>query len=450
MSLAAYVRERSGHTVTILDNRIEKWDLDHLVDMVLARDPEVIGLTGLTFEAWTMVDFSARIRKKAPGILQVAGGIHANTFAEEMLRESGVDIVVLGEGEETFNDLLEAITSGRDLNSVPGIAFLEGDCCIYTPKRDPVPVLDDLPFPAWDLVPLERYFGKRMGDLMFSRPEQASLFTSRGCPYGCIYCHNLFGRAFRAHSAARVFEEINTLHKEYGIREFQIQDDVFNYDMDRSKAICRRIIENRLDIVLAFPNGVRADRMDDELIDLLYQAGTRRIAYGVESASPRIQKMIKKKVDLRKVSEVAVKTARKGILVKGYFMLGFPSETEEEMQQTIDFARDQAFHVVGFGRAVPLKGTEIYLQANAMGLNVDYDYNQFVYDYSNINMSNVDDKTFERMLRKAFMKGYLGRPSRLFRLLKVFPNKRQIFPYYFIFFLRRLFLPKRSREASIG
>ncbi|MFC1888876.1 B12-binding domain-containing radical SAM protein [Thermodesulfobacteriota bacterium] len=449
MCLGAYIRGNGGHRVSILDNRIEQWEMGRLLDETLDRSPDVVGLTGLTSEARILNEFSIRLREKAPGIRQVVGGVHATCFSEEVLRESGVDVVVSGEGEATLEELVETLVSDGDLGRVAGSAFLDGGRFRRTEPREPIEDLDALPFPAWDLIPVEKYFGKRMGDLLFSRPEQMSLYTSRSCPYQCIYCHNLFGRGFRAQGADSVFEQIKVLYESYKIREFHVQDDIFNLDLNRAKTICRRIIEDNLDLVLAFPNGLRADLMDDELIDLLHRAGARRIAYAVESGSPRVQGMIEKRLDLAKVSDIVAKTAKRGILVKGFFMMGFPTETLEEMRQTIVFARNHAFDVVNFSRVIPTKGTRIYEMAKSIGLKTDHDYDQYVYDYSDINLSSVDDRTFERTIRRAYL-SFMSRPRRLFRLLWLFPNKEQIFPYYFMLMMVKLFTPKRPGKTRVG
>jgi anaerobic magnesium-protoporphyrin IX monomethyl ester cyclase len=299
-----------------------------------------------------------------------------------------------------------------------------------------------MPYPAWDLIPVKKYFGKPMGDQLYHRPEIMTVVTSRSCPYSCIFCHNLFGRGFRARSATNVVDEIRTLHERYGVREIHVQDDIFNLDMDRAKEICRMIIENGPKVFLAFPNGLRGDIMDDELIDLLYRAGARRVCYAVESGSLRIQKMLKKNLNLEKLAVTVRKTAAKGILIKGFFMIGFPTETHDEMMQTIRFARDNDFDTAGFNRVIPTKGTELYEMARELGMKAVFDYDDYSYDYSNINLSAVDNRTLEKTIRKAYFL-FVAKPKRLLRLLWLFPRKRRIFPYFFLLLLIKMFWPKR-------
>ena len=417
------------------------------MERTLTLDPDILGLTCLTIEAPILNEFSKRIRERAPNVFQVAGGVHATCFQGDLLNQAPLDAVVLGEGELTFEQIISARERGDDLSSMKAVAYRDKGVVRCNGGSNTVENLDSLPHPAWDLIPVRKYFGKRMGDLLFARPQQMSVYTSRSCPYKCIYCHQVFGKGFRARSADKVFEEFSILYNEYGIREFHIQDDIFNLDKDRFKTICRRIIDSDMDLAMAFPNGLRADIMDEEGIDLLHRAGARRIAYAVESASLRIQHMIRKRLDLEKLADTVKKTAKRGILVKGFFMLGFPTETKQEMESTFRFARIHDFDVINFSRVIPTKGTELYEMAKQMGLKTDFGFDQYVYDYSTINLSAVDDQTFEKLIRKAY-RTFLNRPRRLFRLIRLFPNKKQIFPYYFFLLLVKLFLPKKPKDLN--
>jgi len=449
MYLAAYARERGHRDVAILDNRLEGWSPERLLRWTLDQRPRVVGMTGLTMEASVLYAFSRALRERAPEVFQVAGGVHATHFTESTLRDSRVDAAVLGEGEETFAALLDRLRDGQEWTDLPGIACLREGGVATNDPRPPLEDLDAMPFPAWDLIPVRRYFGKPMGDLLFSRPELMSLYTTRSCPFECIYCHNMFGRGFRPRSAENVFEEIRTLYERYGIREFHIQDDIFNLKEDRALAICERVARSGMRCVFAFPNGLRADIMTDQLLAAFKRAGVRRVAYSIESASPRIQKLIRKRLDLDKASRVAERSAKMGFLTKGFFMLGFPTETREEMEATIRFARDSAFHIVNFSRVLPNRGTELYRMVTAAGRRIDYDFDNYRYDYSDINLSAVDDETFERLIRKAY-RTFLNRPARLLQLLRLFPSKQRIFPYYVFLLAIKVFARKKPNRSPRG
>jgi anaerobic magnesium-protoporphyrin IX monomethyl ester cyclase len=449
MYLAAFARERGHRDLAILDNRLEGWSRERLLRWTLEQKPKVVGMTGLTMEASVLYAFSRSLREKAPDVVQVAGGVHATHFTESTLRDSRVDLVVMGEGEETFSSVLDRIRGGGPWADLPGIAFLREGEMVQTDPQQPLQDLDIMPFPAWDLIPVERYFGKPMGDLLFSRPELMSLYTTRSCPFECIYCHNMFGRGFRPRSAENVFEEIRILYDRYGIREFHIQDDIFNLKEERALEICERIVRSGMRCVFAFPNGLRADIMTDDLLTAFKRAGVRRVAYSIESASPRIQNLIRKRLDLDKASRVAEKSAKMGFLTKGFFMLGFPTETREEMEATIRFARDSAFHIVNFSRVLPNRGTELYRMVVATGRKIEYDFDNYRYDYSDINLSAVDDETFEGLIRKAY-RSFINRPGRMLQLFRLFPNKRRIFPYYFFLLIIKILARKKPNPSPRG
>lgn len=446
MYLAAYIRQSGKHDVVILDNRLEGWTLERLLTETLRMKPQVVGMSALTMEANVMCAFSHMLRKKAPQVIQVAGGVHATHFTEETLRDASVDAAVLGEGEETFSELMASLPNERPWSDIEGIAYLEADRVIRTSPRAFTQDMDAMPFPAWDLIPVKRYFGKPMGDLLFTRPELMSIYTSRSCPFECIYCHNMFGRGFRPFSAKRVFEEIQTLYRNYGIREFHIQDDIFNLDGDRVIKIFSKVIESNMQCVFAFPNGLRADLMTQDMLDVMKRAGVRRISYSIESASPRIQKLIQKRLNLDKAASITKTTASMGFLTKGFFMLGFPTETQEEMEATIRFARESAFHIVNFSRVLPNRGTALYDMVIDSGQKVDYDFDNYRYDYSDINISAVDDVRFEKLIRKGY-RSFITRPGRLVQLLWLFPGKRRIFPYYVMLLLLKVMARKKPSRG---
>ena len=446
MYLAAYARRQGLADISLIDNRLEGWNLDRLLEKTLAGKPEIVGMTGLTMEASALYTFSRMLRDKAPQVFQIAGGVHATHFTEEALRDSCVDVAVLGEGEVTFAELTHLLAAGKPWSGLPGIAYRENGNLVKTAARSLIDDMDGMPFPAWDLIPVQRYFGKPMGDLLFSRRELMSLYTSRSCPYECIYCHNLFGRGFRPRSAENVFEEIHTLYHQYGIREFHVQDDIFNLRTNRAMEICERVIRSGMRCTFAFPNGMRADIMTEELLKAMKRAGVKRIAYSIESASPRIQNLIRKRLDLEKASRIAAMTAGMGILTKGFFMLGFPTETKEEMEATIRFARDSSFHIVNFSRVLPNRGTELYNMVIDSGKSIAYHFDQYRYDYSDINLSEVDDETYEKLIRKAYWT-FLNRPRRLVQLFRLFPGKNRIFPYYVMLLLIKLFARKKPRRT---
>jgi radical SAM superfamily enzyme YgiQ (UPF0313 family) len=185
------------------------------------------------------------------------------------------------------------------------------------------------------------------------------MFFSRGCPMGCAYCHHIFGRKYRTFSVERTVSQMVSLRDCYNLHEFEIIDDTFNLRLEHAKDAMREIIAQKLDVGIAFTNGLRADRMDEELLDLMQQAGTYRIDYAIESASPRVQKLAKKRLDLERAREVVNMTAERGIVTGCYYMLGFPGETGEEMEATVEYALSLKNHISSFFYLMPFPGTEI-------------------------------------------------------------------------------------------
>jgi hypothetical protein len=206
---------------------------------------------------------------------------------------------------------------------------------IENPEAEPLRELDELPWPDYSLIDLDQY--ARQLSYAYNQRRQGVLVTSRGCPYHCTYCFQLPGTRPRLRSARNVFGEVERLVRHHDVRDFYVVDDVFNLSRRRAMELFDRIIEAKLGIRLYFVNGLRVDRCDREFIDRMVEAGTVWVTFGIESAHPRIARLIKKEVDLDQARELIGYTQRTGIVVNIDTMFGFPTETPEEAQVTLDW-----------------------------------------------------------------------------------------------------------------
>jgi radical SAM superfamily enzyme YgiQ (UPF0313 family) len=302
------------------------------------------------------------VKRLRPQALVIGGGPYVSSLRNRVLDDPNVDILVFDEGEVSYFELVERLARNQSCEGVQGIAFRGPDGKgRVTPARTLIPDLDTLPMPAYHLVDFDAYtaFNPHLdtGGRFFP------IVTSRGCPFRCIYCHDLHGKRTRFRSPDNVLAEIEHLYHAHDVRCFYIYDDIFNVKRDRAKEICRRIVASEMDIAIDFLNGLRADLMDHELIDLMIEAGTYYFAYAVETATPRLQDMIKKYNKLDVLADTIEYTVRQGgnrCVVATYNMIGFPTETEDEVWNTIEFNRSLPHHIADVAVAIPQENTELF------------------------------------------------------------------------------------------
>ena len=444
MALASYARSRGHEDVHILDMKVEDWTPEQCVERLVALRPDVVGLSAMTYEAGCLHEVAKLVKARLPGVIVVAGGPHPSVAADDVLKDENVDFVVRGEGEVTFGDLLDGLRDGRnDWSESLGLSGRARDAAgllveFHNADRPPPDDLDAMPFPAWDLIDHVKYHTVPRGGVIYAHKEFATMFSSRACPWRCTYCHNSYGKTFRERSAENVLAEMRLLVEDYGVKEFVFMDDIFNFRPDRAKQIARGIIDAKWKIKLTFPNGFRGDILDEELVDLLKQAGMYRCMVAVESAVPRIQKVMKKNLKIDKVQRIVDYIAKQNIMVHGAFMLGFPSETSEEMEATIDWAARSSFHTAAFFRVIPFKGTELFRQVEHAGFELPSDWSAYEPYQSEINLSAVEEERILKLRKTAYRRFYLS-PKRMWRIFRLIPNKSNMLPFLTLLFARRAY-----------
>lgn len=419
MALDAYLRQHGYEDNHLFDMRVRKETPDQLLARLLPLRPDVVGLSALTIELDAVHELAALLRRRLPGAKIVVGGPYATSSKRSIMRDPCIDVAVIGEGEDTLVELLDAWRTGGELSRVRGILYRSGGVVHETAERPYLTDLDALPLPSWDRVDMAAYERCDPQDRLAHR-KWAAFYTSRGCPFKCTYCHDVFGKRFRSRSPARVIEEMALLIEKHGTREFHFFDDIFNFDRRRVVAICDEIVRRGWKIHLQFPNGLRADMLDVPTLEAMKAAGTFRVSYAIESASPRIQKQVKKHLKLDRVRTLIEETDRLGILVHGFFMLGFPGETREEVLSTVEWAVSSKLHSVGFFLVSPFEGSP--LADEYVGAAMRLPGEAWAYYDNPHSLSEVPAAEIKRIQKIAYLRFY-AKPWRIARVIQLLPDK---------------------------
>ncbi len=436
--LASCLRKAGDHQAKIIDARLLELSPKETLDEARDFDPDVVGITSLTMEGPVAHQIAALCKERWPNCTVILGGPYTTSDPEKAGGDPNIDFCFQGEAELSFTEWLKAQMDGTDVSQIAGLSYRAGGRVHTNPRADFVENLDDIPFPAWDLADLDKYWEKRFLVYRGMNPHMKGnhgvpMVTSRGCPYRCNYCHNIFGKKVRQRSIQNVIEELILLKEKYGVDEIEIIDDIFNLDIPRAKAFFRAVIDKKLNMSFSFPNGLRSDSFDEELLDLMKEGGAYRLIFAIESGSKRIQKLIRKNLNLEKARANIEMANKKGLFLGGFFMMGFPDEAEEEVQETINFALKSPLHTALFFILTPFPGTDVWTQAVQAGMPVSGNYEHY-YQVS-VNLSRIPTEKLEKLRRKALAKFYLN-PKRVFRFATRVPHfPRRALEYGIILFL---------------
>jgi anaerobic magnesium-protoporphyrin IX monomethyl ester cyclase len=380
--------------------------------------PDLIGHTVLspTFESSRQI--FAALSAALPKAVLVAGGPHPTALPEHTLTDTKASMAVMGEGENTFRELLAALESGASLEGMPGLAYRDGDRVVIGPQRAFEEDINKFPMPAWDLLRPNSYPSAPPQALQLRTPA-VQILTSRGCPYACSYCASFrtMSRSFRPRDMDEVMEEIKYLQREHGVREVMLLDLNFTYDREHALKFCEAIHRHQIDISWKPLAGFRIDAVDDELLRELKRAGCYQLIFGVESFHPDTLAQINKNLDAAIIHEQIRAVKKHGFFVASFFIIGSPGETADKVRYTIREATRSALDFAAFFCWTPMPGA-----ADWSHLGSKIDLTTFHWGNLNYDQADYSDTIPNPELKKLVREGHLtfySRPRRWLKMLRL-------------------------------
>ena len=375
----ASIAERLGIQVKILDCLVHGWDHEedvneHLIRVGLSNDeiqkriidfkPDLIGVNCQFSRQYRIYhQIFSLIKKIDPGIIVVAGGPHATVCPEEVLSDDNCDYLLSGEAEDSFRELIEALGNESKIASIGGLGWKIDGKLHFNPNQKIIEDLDSIPFPAYHLMELDKYFGLNASHGMRHKQRFCPIITSRGCPAKCTFCsaRQVWGNTYRMRSVENVLEEMRLLKDQYGIEEIMFEDDNVTAHAKRAKHLFSRMIEERLDFVWDTPNGAGVWSMDEEMIDLIKKSGCVQLNFPVESGSQHVLKhIIRKPLNLEKVKKLVKYCKIIGLDHSMFLVIGMPGEKLSDMWESFKFAAECGCYSPHISVATPYPGTQLY------------------------------------------------------------------------------------------
>ena len=406
----AAVLEQS-HSVKILDNYLENLNKEQLKKRISLVKPEIVGITSDSFSFSSAVEVANIVKEIDKNIITVIGGPHANVFPDAPLKHDSVDISVYGEGELTAIELWDKIENGGSLKEVKGIGYKNNGKIIINPPRELIKNLDELPFPARHLFPMERYERKEKQYLGIEPIDWMN--TSRGCPFNCTFCDNreIFGN-YRYRSPENVVDEIELLVSEYGIKGVNFREALFTLNKKRVLGICNEIKKRRVDISWFCDS--RIDTVDKEMLLSMKDAGCKTIYYGIESGTQEILDYINKGITIPQIKDIVKLSKECGMTVVGSFMIGIPGEIIDQMHETINFACELRPYLdfAWFAAYLGIPKSQLYLYSKENNF-IDEDFDNGIFT---VKTEEFDRAGMEKLMQYA-VKKFERTPSKMFRRL---------------------------------
>ena len=430
MQLSALLK-KNGHNTDILFASEE-----NAVKEIKRIKPDLIAYSCMSIQWNWLKSMSTFLKKNGIQCPQAVGGIHSTMYPDLTIGHEAIDIICRGEGDYAMLDLCNSIDKKIDYSNIQNLWVKKENNIKKNEVRPKLTSneLTALPFPDRDLYSKYDYFK----DYPF-----VTFVGSRGCPFKCVFCHDTLGKDFRHRSPDNIVNEIVWLKEKYDLEELEIVDDIFNFNIQHAKDVFRKLIDKKLGLKIAFPNGIKYEMIDTELLHLFKQGGVYRIAFGIESGDAQGQKLVRKKTNLQRMNEIIKEANEMGFFVSGFFQMGLPGETHEMIENTINFAVGSNLHTAMFHITTPFPGTPMFkehventiLSGQFNGSREDYEekLRSRVNRRGNfrgehgipLNLSKVSDAELIGLKRKAFAKFYFN-PKRIFSLYRATPVKKRL------------------------
>jgi len=403
LAYCAALCRKEGFEVRIDDCIAEEIDFDGLERMTREYRPGLVILNAITASIKSDLSTADMIKERIDrGIKIGVIGIHGTAVPETCFKISqGLDYVVRGEPEQTVLGVARSLKDGAGVEKVDGISYRSGTGVIHNKDRAFINDLDELPYPAYDLIDRTRY------TLPFTGKQFLLVTTSRGCPNSCNFCtdHTYYGKKFRKRDPEKIADELAFDNINYGTEDFLFWAEGFTQDMDYAKEIARAILKRKLGIRWVC-NG-RVDRVDEEILPLFKEAGCTMIGFGVESGVQEILDRMNKKTKVEQIHRAVGLAKKAGLEVVAHVMLGYPGETKETARKTIDLVKELDVDFAQFYCAVPFPGSKLYEDAEKEGWLNSPNWRFYEQNYSVLNTPFLSGDDAMRLRRKAFLEFYM-------------------------------------------
>ena len=404
----ASVLEKSKYDVNIIDCQALDINYEEFKTELNKKQADIVGITSTTLTYKSALKIIKIAKEVWPKTITLLGGPHVTFWDKESLKECPeLDIVVRKEGEETFLDIVGRIEEGKTYYDTLGTTCRKKEKIIKNDDRPYIENLDDLPFPAHHLWPLERL--TKHGIIIFP------IISSRGCVYWCDFCTTvrMFGRRYRMRTPKNVVDELQYLKKRFGANRFTFYDDAFTVDQDRVLAICREIKNRNLKI--EWDCETRVDMVTKELLVEMKNAGCASIWFGVESGSQKVLDAMRKGISPSQIVKAFKWAKEAGLITVAGVVLGFPGETKETIEETTKFIEKLNPNDVGYYIATPYPGTPLYNKVVEEGILRITDFNKFDTATPLFEMGTMTGDELRDIRERAFQRFYL-RPAYFFSI----------------------------------
>ncbi len=408
--LASYMRE-NGLDVDLIDCSFDMTK-EKLFSIVKEKNPDIIGIGLLTDMVKELKQVMKKLRDVAPNAVFVAGGSHASALPKETLTKYGFDIVVKGEGEQVMVKLVQALKSGKGLENIKGLFYKKNGKIVYSGQQELLESLENLPFPARDLLPMQKYLKYSIGRSSWILPRPSTtVLGSRGCPYNCTFCAtNLnYGRKVRHRSAKNYVDEIEMLIKDYGVKGILFNDDTITADR---KWVLDLISEfKKRNLKIKWGCNTRVNLVDKELLMKMKAAGCVSISFGVESGVQTVlNKYHKKGITLDQVRKAFRLCKEVGIFTHATFIVGMPGETLRDMEASIRFAKEIEPDAIQVSIATPFPETELCEMALAKGKQKEFNWEDLDFMFRGVIETEEFTPKQVRQMQKRFLREFYLRP----------------------------------------